>query len=411
MPDGIDEVKAALDGAVKEVKSVIDERVKGLAPAADLDAVKEEIGEKMAALQADIERIKVGKDRREDDPKKGFKSHADFLMDVMKAADGKPSERLNFCKAVGSDEHSTFNNANAGFLVPVGLFGETLGTNPFEIQADTGIMARQIPMAQRTVHINARVDKNHSTSVTGGLRVYRRAEADEAAASQKNYEQIKMEAEPLSGLAFATEELLASSPISFAALLSGGFSDEYRSALNNERIRGTGVGQYLGVLNSPALITVNAEGGQSADTINITNIRKMRARIYGWQNSVWMVNQDCYHQIAALGETTAGTNAAVFQQSISMGEPDRLLGQPIIYDENMSTLGDVGDIMLINWSEYLEGTWGGQTFDESIHVRFAAHERAFRFNVYNAGQPWWRTALTPKNSESTLSPFVALAAR
>ncbi len=411
MPDGIDEVKAALDGAVKEVKSVIDERVKGLAPAADLDAMKEEIGEKMAGLQADIERIKVGKDRREDDPKKGFKSHADFLMDVMKAADGKPSERLNFCKAVGSDEHSTFNNASAGFLVPVGLFGETLGTNPFEIQADTGIMARQIPMAQRTVHINARVDKNHSTSVTGGLRVYRRAEADEAAASQKNYDQIKMEAEPLSGLAFATEELLASSPISFAALLSGGFSDEYRSALNNERIRGTGVGQYLGVLNSPALITVNAEGGQSADTINITNVRKMRARIYGYQNAVWMINQDCYPQLSALGETTAGSNAAVFQPSISMGDPDMLLGRPIIYDENMSTLGDVGDIMLINWNEYLEGTFGGQTFDESIHVRFAAHERAFRFNVYNAGQPWWRTALTPKNSASTLSPFVALAAR
>jgi hypothetical protein len=49
--------------------------------------------------------------------------------------------------------------------------------------------------------------------------------------------------------------------------------------------------------------------------------------------------------------------------------------------------------------------------DESIHVRFLYNERTFRFVLLNAGQPWWKSALTPKHSSNTLSPFVTLAPR
>lgn len=410
-----EEVSGKLDAMSKSIDAVkgdFAQQAKGFATIEEMAKVKA-LGGDVEALKSEIGRIKVGANRQELDPKKGFKNHVDFLMDVMSAEKkGSASDRLKLCvKAVGSDEQSTFNNQAGGYLVPQGLFGEILGTNPFEIQADTGIMARQIPMSTQIVNVNARVDKNHSSSVTGGLQVYRRKEADSVTASAKNFEQIELKAENLAGIAYATEEILQASPVSFAALISSGFAEEYRSKLNSERISGTGVGEYLGVLNSPALVTIAKEGSQSNDTINITNVRKMRARIYGYQNAVWMINQDAYPQIAALGETTSGSNAPVFQPSLNLGDPDMLLGRPVIYDENMATLGDLGDIMLINWNEYLEGTWGGTSFAESIHVRFVNHETAFRFGVYNCGAPWWRTALTPKNSADTLSPFVALAAR
>ena len=54
--------------------------------------------------------------------------------------------------------------------------------------------------------------------------------------------------------------------------------------------------------------------------------------------------------------------------------------------------------------------YNGETFAESVHVRFLNNERAFRVVARNAGRSWWRSALTPKNGD-TLSPFVALGAR
>jgi hypothetical protein len=76
----------------------------------------------------------------------------------------------------------------------------------------------------------------------------------------------------------------------------------------------------------------------------------------------------------------------------------------------MQTLGTAGDLMLVNWSQYLEGTYQPLQSAESIHVRFVNNERAFRFTMRNDGAPWWRSALTPKHSSNTLSPYVRLAA-
>jgi hypothetical protein len=46
-----------------------------------------------------------------------------------------------------------------------------------------------------------------------------------------------------------------------------------------------------------------------------------------------------------------------------------------------------------------------------MHVRFSYDEMAFRITYRVNGQPAWKTALTPKNGNSTVSPFVTLEAR
>jgi HK97 family phage major capsid protein len=91
--------------------------------------------------------------------------------------------------------------------------------------------------------------------------------------------------------------------------------------------------------------------------------------------------------------------------------PDWLLGRPLYPTEANSTLGQKGDLILACWSEYIEGTYKPLQFVSSIHVRFAAFEQAFRFYARKDGAPWWRSALTPRRSTTTLSPFVVLGAR
>jgi hypothetical protein len=61
-------------------------------------------------------------------------------------------------------------------------------------------------------------------------------------------------------------------------LLDAGVKDEFRSKALAERSAGTGNGEPLGILNSPCKIAVAKERSPTADTINGTNIVKMRKR-------------------------------------------------------------------------------------------------------------------------------------
>jgi HK97 family phage major capsid protein len=266
-------------------------------------------------------------------------------------------------------------------------------------------------MGSPIVKIPARTDKNHTTSVAGGLTVTRRPETVAGTASQVQLEQVTMEAHSLFGLSYATEELLRDSPISYAALLSAGFSDQFVYHLIKERLYGTGIGEFLGVLNSPCLVSVAKETGQAADTILYENILKMRSRCWGYSKAAWLANHDTMPQLMLLNQAVGTGGMPVWQPSAREDHPDMLLGRPLYFSEYAKTVGDQGDIILGNWGEYLEGTYQPMATEESIHVRFVNHERTFKFFMRNAGQPWWRTPLTPAYSSQTLSPFVVLDAR
>ena len=59
---------------------------------------------------------------------------------------------------------------------------------------------------------------------------------------------------------------------SFAALLENGFRDQFTAHLVNERLFGTGVGEFEGVMNSPALMTVSKDTNQATKTITYSNV-------------------------------------------------------------------------------------------------------------------------------------------
>lgn len=312
-------------------------------------------------------------------------------------------------KAAGSDEASGVNDPYGGFLVPTTFMPELLKIDP---EADPmGGKTRKIPMATPHIKMPARTDKNHTTSVAGGVTVTRRPETVAGTPSRMELEQVDLRATSLFGLSYATEEILMDSPISFAALLAAGFSDQFNYHLIKERISGTGVGEYEGILNCPALVTVSAETGQAADTFLYANIVNMRSRCWGYDQSMWIANHDCYPQLSQLSLPIGTAGTAMYQPSLREDAPDLLLGRPIIYSEYAKKVGDVGDLILGNWGEYLEGIYQPLQSDESVHVRFINHERTFKFWTRNDARCWWRSALTPVNSSATLSPFVTLAAR
>lgn len=340
----------------------------------------------------------------------GYASHRDFMHDVYLAGSGADvTERLQPLAAVGSDEATGLSDPLGGFLVPTAYSPDLLETGPL---ADIlGKYTWRVPMPTPRISLPSRVDKDHTDSVSGGLRVYRRAEMGSVNSSHMEMDLLKMTANSLMGVTFATEEILEDSLVSFVSLLQDGFRDEFTSRLMNERIEGSGIGEFLGVMNSPCLVSVPKEGGQAADTINGPNVRKMRARCYRYQDAVWLANEDCYEELSQTH--IAGTNGDVnlFAPGNGVDVPDTLLGRPIHFTEYAKTLGDQGDILLGNWTQYLEGTYSPLQNASSVHVRFVAHERAFKFWMRNDGMPWWLTPMQPKNGANTISPFVVLDTR
>lgn len=344
----------------------------------------------------------------EADPRAGFKTPREFMTCVMSAGHGRLDERLKPLRqaTAGSDEQGEYSDSYGGYLLP-----EAFLPNLMSVQAEgdpTAGRTTKVPMTAGTVRLNARTDKTHTTSISGGLRVYRRAETQDVAASRMQTEQVTLTAHSIMGISYATEELLTDSPISFAAILEAGFKDEFANKICKEKLRGTGAGEYEGILNTPCLITQNKESGQSADTIYYANVVNMRSRSWRYSNAIWLYNHDTLPQLMNLADDYG---RFIWQTSAREGEPDMLLGRPAYASEYCSAVGDVGDLILGVWSEYLEGQIGGVGSAQSMHVRFVEHEQAFKFWTRNDGRVWWRSALTPAVSTVTLSPFVVLQAR
>lgn len=383
---------------------------------ADAEAANEADRTATAVVDPDVETarqaakaIVIVKDNAATDPKRGFKDHRDFMQAVMEAGRGrKVDARLKPLAAAGSDEQGAYSDPHGGFLVPHGVAPGILS-----IGADADPLSgltRQISMTAPTVSFNARVDKNHTTSVSGGLVVTRRPETVDGTASRMAFEQVVLTANEEFGLAFATERILADSPVSFVELIAAGFGDEFVANRMKERASGTGVGERQGWLAAGCKVSVTKETGQAAATIVKANVDNMAARCWRYSQAVWVANHSTRPQLKSLVQVVGtGGNSVPYFVSSPTGQ-ETLDGRPIFFSEFAETLGTEGDLVLLVPSEYLEGTYRGLEAAESIHVRFAAAERAFRFYQRNDGQWWWRSALTPRKG-STLSPVVTLATR
>jgi len=363
-----------------------------------------------ASAKAAGVRVEVGKDNADDDPKRGFRDHREFLGAVM-AAGRNPLRidgRLRRLQAAqGSDEQGAYSDPHGGFFVPHALAPGILSIAP---EDDPLLpLVTPVPMQAPTVSYNARVDKNHSASVSGGFVVTRRPETVDGTPSRTQFEQVTLTANEEFGLAVATERILTDSPQSFVAIIQAGFRDEFAANGMNERINGLGTGERQGYMKTGCKIAVGKQGGQSAATIVKENIDKMAARCWRYSRSVWIANHNTRPQLKSLVQVV-GTGGNAVSYFTNEGGRELLDGRPIYFTEFAPTIGTEGDLALLVPSEYLEGTYQTEQYAESMHVRFAAAERMFRFYRRNDGQWWWKTALTPKNGD-TLSPVVTLATR
>lgn len=363
-----------------------------------------------------LARVQFMDDRILADPRRGFKHIGEFAAAIVEAytpGRGIQDERLLKISAAATGMEMA-QGSHGGFAVPPQFSSQIwdgMATMPDNLMGlcDTYTVTGEsltIPATNETSRANG--------SRYGGVRGYWLAEAAQKTPSYPTLRQMKLEPQELAVLVFATDKLLRNAP-ALEQYIRRAAGEEIMFMVNDSIIRGTGAGQPLGILNSPGLITVAAEGGQGADSIEVENINRMYARLHtrARAGAMWLYNQEIEAELDDLSMVIGAGGVPVMLPAVGLsGEPiRRLKGLPMRAVEYASGLGDVGDLMLVNLGFYALGVQGGIDEAMSIHLRFDYNETAFRFVFSVDGQPWIHSPITPYKGTSTLSPFITLAAR
>ena len=352
-----------------------------------------------------------------DEADRPFQTLGDQLMAVKSAtlSQGRQTHprlaALNM-KATGMNE---LVGSEGGFLVETSFVNLLLKplheTGPFSSRVD------RLPVGPNSNGIIVHsVDETNRAlgSRWGGVRGYRLAEGGSKTASFPTFKISELRFKKYAVLCYATDELIQDST-ALASIIQQGCSEELDFMVNDDILNGNGVAGPLGILTSTARIVAGAEAGQLADTLVTENIFNMWARMQprSKPNATWFINTDITPQLYALALSvgTGGIPMFMLPGSLPDSPSGALMGRPVVETEFNATLGDQGDIVLADMSQY---AMIDRDVDaaSSIHVQFLTDETCFRFVYRVDGQPKITVPLTPyKGGGNTLSPFVTLEAR
>jgi HK97 family phage major capsid protein len=301
--------------------------------------------------------------------------------------------------------------ADGGFLIP-----ETLRSEMLRVSLEKAVVrsrARVIPMETLTVPFPMIDSTSNASNVFGGVAAYWTEEAGSLTDSSPTFGRIKLEAKKLTAFSEVPNELFADSLISLQMLINEIFPEALAWFEDVAFITGSGVGEPLGFLNGPAVVNVTKETGQAADTIVWENLVKVYARMLpqSLSSAVWIANIDTFPELATMSLSVGTGGSAIWLSDGVSGPPMTILGRPVIFTEKMPTLGDAGDIMLVDLGHYLIGDRQTIQADTSPHYRFQTDMTSLRFISRLDGRPWLQSAITPQTGSNTLSPFVGIAAR
>lgn len=391
------------------------------------EAEGQQSDERRMTQAADEDRVQMGA--------KAFKSSGDFFHAVARqksSGDTRLAEYASIKSAATGQNLTT--DADGGYLVPPEYASELL---TFAQSASVIYPSvRHTPVSgnrliENYVKQDTRGDTTSSLRGRSGVLAYWLAEAAQYTASMMKFGQIDTALTKLTGLAYATDEMLEDLP-ALGAILADGFRDEFAFKIDDAILNGSGTNMPKGVLNSGnnALVTVAKEAEQAAATVNLANIVKMYNALPASMRSeaVWYCNQDVetalIQMLMQTGTVSSDGESAVEKVAGNIGMPiflpaggltdapnGRLFGIPLHPVEQCAALGSVGDLVLMVPDAYRWIEKGGIKAQTSIHVRFDYDETAFKFTYRCNGYPLWQNKIAAYKGATARSPYVTLAAR
>lgn len=388
----------------------------------ELSTIQNDIKAKAAAIDQLTEQAAVsaagaeqhheeGEVKNEKKPVRMFNSLGEQLQAIKNAA--KTPDRVD-------ERLYKVHNAVMGGNTNVGEDGgfaiqEDFAGNILESAVTTGEILSRVDTYTCSANSNSvrwmtAKETDLSEGVFGGVKMFWAEEGESVSATKPQFREARLELEKMMGFAYATDELLQDA--SFMTSLYGkAFTVASRRLLEDAIIHGDGDKKPLGIMNSDALVQVAKAADQAAGTITADNIFAMwqRSLFQNRSKMIWLAHPDTEMQLQKL---TFNDEAIWMPEGgLSASPYQRVLGRPVIYDDNMAALGAKGDIALVDLSQYLILKKGSAKQDWSMHVEFLTDQMCFRMVLRCNGAPKVNAPLKIKNSSLTRSPFITLAAR
>jgi HK97 family phage major capsid protein len=342
---------------------------------------------------------------------------AEFLRAIWHHANTLPESDELHAKALEWKKiQNSFGSvvpADGGFLIP-----ETLRADLLQLAMESSIVrsrAQIIPMSSLAVPIPSVDETSRVSSVFGGIVAYWTEEGAAATESQAKFGRVRLEAKKLTVYSEAPNELVADAP-AFGAFIATNMPRAAAFFEDDAFLNGSGVGEPLGVLNGTGVISTTRHATTGIDFDDVINVFT-RLLPGSYDTAVWLCAPDTIPDLLKLVLPTGGTgNETVapplwlMGQSAVGGPPLTLLGRPLIVSEKVPANDAAGDLSLIDFSHYLVGDRQMLQATSSPHFKFSSDVTAYKITERVDGRPWVNTALTPKNSGATLSPYVTTGA-
>jgi HK97 family phage major capsid protein len=185
-------------------------------------------------------------------------------------------------------------DSEGGFLVQHDVSAELL-----QSAYETGTLVsrtRQREVSGSGLKIRA-VDETSRAdgSRLGGLQAYWTGEAETMTATKPKFRKIQMDLEKLTGVYYATDELLADGPALEAEVRSW-FIEEFGFKFDDAIMRGTGAGMPLGILNAPRSSARPPRAARRPTRSTRPTSRRCSPACprRSLTNAVWTINQEVY---------------------------------------------------------------------------------------------------------------------
>ena len=348
------------------------------------------------------------------DPRAGFDNFGEFARVASLAQrPGSPQTDERLARMAPTTWANTGSGPDGGFLIPPEFSGQ--------VMEYVGAQGSLFDLCEKTPVNHALawpVDEDAPWS-TNGPTAYWEGEGKQITQSKINLGQSGMNLAKLTCICPVTDELMADAA-QLGAYLFATIGKKLRWKVDFGVLQGTGAGQMKGLLASNALKNVAKESGQTAATINSTNISKMYSACYGdfRGRATWVFNQDCETELLKMVVAGTSSDTPVYlpsgpQGSSYAGAPfGSILGRPSIPHQACETLGTKGDILLSDFSQYLIGYKTlGPNLSTSMHLWFDYDLTAVKAVWRLMGMPRWSKTISARTGSATYSPYVSLAVR
>lgn len=384
--------KSSNEALIAEFKQMKDNERKQELPALEkslTDAIAEATANAVAETKAYVdEKTAATRPALGDAPEPEHKSFGHWLAKTL----------------TGQIQKSDFGEASGGvggYMVPDQFIADIL-----KIPMEQGVArthgATIIPMASDTAKIPALNADSHATNFYGGMLGYWLAEANTITASSWTAKEVSLEANVLAAVGKVSKQLLADSPLSMSAVIERSFGEVLTFMEDEAFIRGNGTNQPHGIIGAGCEVAVSRAVASKIDEVDILG---MLAQFLGRESrACWVANRAIIPELYAL--TDAGSNN-IFIPNAGPSASPTLLGMPIVWSENASTLGTKGDLMLCDWSYYVIGDRQQIVVDWADQLYFLTIQDAVRLYERVDGTPWMDATYTPRKGAAR-SPFVIL---